>query len=112
MVFFLVVRGVYPPYTLSGPTIKKTLFYVCPPLVVHIFVFKILPLYLVFGFIDYCALSSIKYDPTRTLVVHIFVFKIFFLVLFVFIDYFAVSSIKYDPAKRSADIREPAGRMC
>ena len=24
--FCLVVRGVYPPYTLSGPTTKKTLF--------------------------------------------------------------------------------------
>ena len=26
MFFCLVVRGVYPPYTLSGPTTKKPLF--------------------------------------------------------------------------------------
>ena len=25
--FCLVVRGVYPPYTLSGPTTKKTLYF-------------------------------------------------------------------------------------
>ena len=31
--FAIVVRGVYPPYTLSGPTTKKKLFYVCLPLV-------------------------------------------------------------------------------
>ena len=30
--FCLVVGGVTPPYTLSGPTTKKTLFYVCLPL--------------------------------------------------------------------------------
>ena len=30
--FCFVVRGVYPPYTLSGPTTKKTLFCVCLPL--------------------------------------------------------------------------------
>ena len=29
--FCLVVRGVYPPYTLSGPTTKKHFFYVCLP---------------------------------------------------------------------------------
>ena len=27
--FCLVVRGVYPPYPLSGPTTKKTLFILC-----------------------------------------------------------------------------------
>ena len=32
VVFCLVVGGVYPPYTLSSPTTKKTLFYVCLPL--------------------------------------------------------------------------------
>ena len=33
MFFCLVVRGVYPPYTLSVPTTKKTtFFYVCLPL--------------------------------------------------------------------------------
>ena len=31
--FWLVVRGVYPPYIISGPTTKKTLFYACLPLV-------------------------------------------------------------------------------
>ena len=31
-----MVRGVYPPYTLSGPTTKKTLFiYLCLPLGVN-----------------------------------------------------------------------------
>ena len=36
-VFCLVVRGVNPPYTLSGPTTqKKNVFYVCLPLVVVI----------------------------------------------------------------------------
>ena len=33
LVFCLVVRGVYPLYTLSGPTTKKNFFYVCLPLV-------------------------------------------------------------------------------
>ena len=32
MDFCSVVRWVYPPYTLSGPTTTKTLFYVCLPL--------------------------------------------------------------------------------
>ena len=29
MVFCLVVRGVYPPYTLSGPTTKTNTFFMC-----------------------------------------------------------------------------------
>ena len=29
MVFCLVVSGVYPPYTLSGPTTKKNTFFMC-----------------------------------------------------------------------------------
>ena len=28
-VFWLVVRGVYPPYTLSGSTTKKNTFFIC-----------------------------------------------------------------------------------
>ena len=33
VLFYLVVGGVTPPYTLSGPTTKKTIFfYVCLPL--------------------------------------------------------------------------------
>ena len=35
MFFCLVVRGVYPPYTLSGPTTKKNRFYVCLPLMAN-----------------------------------------------------------------------------